>query len=176
VIFTPTPLPGAYLIELEKHEDERGFFARAFCTEEFARQGLPTQIMQANLSYNQHSGTLRGLHYQKSPHSEPKLVRVIRGSVYEVIIDLRPDSATYCQWYGMRQDWQERRALFIPACFAHGFLTLTPDSELYYEMFAMYNPEAASGVRYDDPCFHIEWPADIQVIADKDRNWPDFTP
>ena len=176
MIFTPTPLPGAYLIELEKYEDERGFFARAFCTEEFARQGLPTRIMQANLSYNRHSGTLRGMHFQKDPHGEPKLIRVMRGSVYEVIIDLRPDSATYCQWHGIRQDWQQRQALFIPAGVAHGFLTLAPESELYYEMFAMYNPEAASGVRYDDPCFNIVWPADIQVITEKDRTWPDFQP
>lgn len=174
MIFQETPLAGAFLMNLERNADERGFFARAFCAEEFAAQGLPTRIAQSNLSYNEAAGTLRGMHYQAAPHEEEKLVRVIQGSLYDVIIDLRPGSSTYCRWFGVHLDSERQQALFIPGGMAHGFLTLSPKTIMLYEMFAFFHPASAGGVRYDDPAFGIEWPAAVRVISQKDRQWPDF--
>lgn len=174
--FHLTPLEGAILVELQPYGDERGFFARVFCQDEFASQGLPTEIKQSNLSFNQQAGTLRGMHFQRQPHGEAKLVRCITGAVYDVIVDLRPGSATYCQWYAVRLDAQTHYALFIPAGIAHGFLTLVDRTMVLYEMFEAYHPGSASGVRYNDPVFGIEWPDEIKVIAEKDQAWPDFRP
>lgn len=174
--FHSIPLNGAYLVELEPHGDERGYFARAFCQTEFDGMGLPTEIKQSNLSFNQHAGTLRGMHYQHAPHAEPKLVRVVVGAVYDVLIDLRKDSSTYCQWYGVKLDVDSKRAIFIPAGMAHGFLTLVDETLVHYEMFENYHPASVAGVRFDDPVFGIEWPEEVRVIAEKDKNWSDYQP
>lgn len=169
--FSPTPLAGAFLIDLEHHEDERGFFGRAFCQAEFREMGLYTEIKQSNLSSNRFAGTLRGMHYQCEPHQEAKLVRVMRGACYDVLIDLRKESPTYCQWYGVQLDEKLLRAVYIPEGMAHGFLTLEDDTLVHYEMFAAYHPQSARGVRFDDPAFNIQWPAEVKIIAEKDRQW-----
>ncbi|NSW50936.1 MAG: dTDP-4-dehydrorhamnose 3,5-epimerase family protein [Anaerolineae bacterium] len=176
MIFTELPLPGAYRVALDRREDDRGWFARAFCTREFAENGLPTAIMQSNLSYNTASGTLRGMHYQREPYGEAKLVRVIQGRVYDVIIDLRPVSPAYCRWYGTVLDSGNAAALYIPAGMAHGFLTLEDETVVHYEMFTEYHAPSAAGVRYNDPLFGIEWIAPVRVIAEKDRQWADYQP
>jgi dTDP-4-dehydrorhamnose 3,5-epimerase len=172
--FQAVPLTGAYVIELEPHEDHRGFFARAFCQAEFEKQGLPTEIKQSNLSCNHCKGTLRGLHYQVKPHCEAKLIRVIKGAVFDVIVDLRSDSSTYCQWFGIELKASEYKAVFVPEGMAHGFLTLADETLIFYEMFESYHPECARGVRYNDPAFGIRWPAEIKIISEKDQRWPDF--
>jgi len=172
--FLPTSLVGAFIIELEPHNDKRGFFARSFCQEEFKRHGLPIEIKQSNLSFNQRSGTLRGMHYQRVPYSEAKLVHCIAGSIYDVIIDLRPNSPTYCHWHGVQLNAENHRATFIPEGMAHGFLTLVDETLVQYEMFESYHAELGAGVRYDDPVFGIEWPAEVRVISEKDQSWPDF--
>ena len=170
--FFSTPLTGAYLIELEPHEDDRGFFGRAFCQAEFQKNGLQTVIKQSNLSSNRFAGTLRGMHYQCEPYQEAKLVRVMRGACYDVLVDLRKDSPTYCQWYGVQLDAKQLRAVYIPEGMAHGFLTLEDDTLVHYEMFETYHPESACGVRFDDPVFNIQWPAEVKIVAEKDRKWP----
>lgn len=173
--FTETELPGAFVIELERREDERGFFARAWCEQEFAENGLDTRISQSNLSYNQRAGTLRGMHYQAPPHAEVKLVRCTRGAVYDVIVDLRPASSTYMRWIGVELSAENGRALYVPEGFAHGYQTLADDTETYYQVSAPYAPTAERGVRWDDPAFGIDWPpADDRVISTKDRAWPDY--
>lgn len=174
--FLLTPVDGAYLVDLEPHEDQRGSFARTFCQEEFQRQGLPTQIRQSNLSNNPYQGTLRGLHYQVEPHCEAKLIRVVRGRVYDVIVDLRKESPTFCQWFGTYLDDQECKAIFVPGGVAHGFLTLLKNTLIFYEMFEFHHPESARGIRYDDPLLDIHWPAEIKVISEKDQHWPNFQP
>lgn len=177
MIFTPTRLPGAYLIDLEKHVDERGFFARAWCQREFAAHGLTARVVQCNLSYNPRKGTLRGMHYQVAPHAEAKLVRCIRGAIYDVIIDLRPDSPTYMQWLGVELTADNRRLLFVPEGFAHGFQTLADDTEVFYQVSAFYHPEAERGVRWNDPLFGIVWPeVEQRLISPKDQSWPDYQP
>jgi dTDP-4-dehydrorhamnose 3,5-epimerase len=176
VIFTETELPGAYVIDLERRGDERGFFARAWCAEEFAEQGLSTKLVQANLSFNVHAGTVRGMHFQVDPQAEAKLVRCTRGSIYDVIIDLRPESSTYKRWIGVGLDAENRRALYVPEGFAHGYQTLAPETETFYQVSAFYTPEAEGGVRWDDPAFGIDWPDPQNAfLSEKDRNWPDFT-
>lgn len=172
--FTETPLPGAYLIELEPHADERGFFARSFCQHEFEAQGLSSTVVQCNVSYNKHPGTLRGMHYQAAPHAEVRVVRVTAGAIYDVIVDLRADSPCRFKWYGVELSAENRAALYVPEGFAHGFLTLTAGAEVFYLMSAFYEPDAARGVRWDDPQFSIEWPAQPVVISDRDRSYPDF--
>jgi dTDP-4-dehydrorhamnose 3,5-epimerase len=175
VIFTETELPGAYVIDLERREDERGFFARTWCADEFAEHGLNTRLVQANMSWNPLKGTVRGMHFQREPHAEVKVIRVTRGAIYDVIIDLRPDSATFKRWTGVNLDAVNGRALYIPEGFAHGFQTLEPHSEVHYLVSEFYTPSAEGGVRWDDPAFAIEWPpADERVISEKDRSWPDF--
>ena len=174
--FEGLDLPGAHLVELERHDDERGFFARAFCEHEFAQQGLPTRFPQWNISYNREPLTLRGMHYQAAPHRESKLVRCISGAIHDVIVDLREGSATRWRWLGIELDAERRAALFVPAGFAHGFLTLRPHTEVFYQMGEIYEPEAARGFRWDDPRFGIRWPAAPSVISDRDRSYPDFEP
>jgi dTDP-4-dehydrorhamnose 3,5-epimerase len=176
VIFAETKLGGAFLVDLERREDERGFFARTWCADEFADHGLVNEVVQANVSWNAQQGTLRGMHFQQPPHAETKLVRCTRGAIYDVIVDLRPDSETYKRWLGVELTHENRRALFVPEGFAHGYQTLVPDTEVVYQVSAAYAPDAEGGVRWDDPAFGIEWPDPGNVLlSDKDRSWPDFT-
>jgi dTDP-4-dehydrorhamnose 3,5-epimerase len=176
VIFTETELPGAYVIDLERREDERGFFARAWCADEFAQHGLSTKLVQANLSFNVQKGIVRGMHFQVEPHAEDKLVRCTRGAIYDVIIDLRPESDTYKRWLGVELDADSRRALYVPQGFAHGYQTLAPDTETFYLVSEWYTPDAERGVRWDDPAFGIEWPDPANaILSEKDRSWPDFS-
>jgi dTDP-4-dehydrorhamnose 3,5-epimerase len=172
MIFTETALKGAYIIDLQPIEDERGFFARSFCLQEFAAYGLKTGVAQCNVSFNKIKGTLRGMHFQKPPKAEAKLVRCTRGEIFDVIIDLRPDSPTYCQWEGVVLSADNHRSLYIPEGFAHGFQTLEENSEVFYQMFECYAPECASGVRWDDPAIGIHWPLPNPVMSDKDRSYP----
>lgn len=175
MIFTKTGLREAYLIDLEKREDQRGFFARAWCQREFEEHGLVPRVVQTNISYNKYKGTLRGMHYQRAPHAETKLVRCTRGAIYDVIIDLRPDSLTYKQWLGVELTAANYRILYVPEGFAHGFQTLMDEVEVTYQVSQFYTPEAEGGLRYNDPAFGIDWPLEIQVISDKDKNWPDYS-
>lgn len=170
--FTKTDLADAVLIELEKREDERGFFARTFCIEEFDRAGLETRFVQANHSHNVAAGTLRGMHFQRQPHGEIKVVRCVRGAIHDVIIDLRPESATYRRWQGFDLDAESGRMLYVPAGFAHGFQTLTDETDVTYQVSYPYTPAAEGGVRWDDPMFGIVWPRPVTVISDKDAAWP----
>ena len=172
--FHETPLAGAFVIELEKRGDERGFFARAFCQREFAEHDLPTDFVQMNNSLSADRGTLRGMHYQLAPDAETKLVRCVRGALWDCIIDLRPESATFGQWFGAELSAENRRMLLAPKGFAHGFITLTDDTEAFYFVDAFYAPEQERGVRWNDPRFNIEWPIEPVVLSDKDANHGDF--
>lgn len=174
--FIETKLPGAFVVEIEKREDSRGFFARTWCRREFEQHGLSTAVMQANLSFNRSRGTLRGMHYQAEPYGETKLVRCTQGAIYDVIIDLRPASPTYLQHVGVELSAGNFRMLFVPEMFAHGFQTLTDEAVVAYQVGQFYTPGAERGVRFDDPLFGIAWPLPVTVISDKDRTWPDFTP
>ena len=175
MIFTPTELDGAWLVDLDRREDDRGFFARAWCEREFAEHGLSTEVVQCNISFNHRKGTLRGMHYQVEPHAEIKLVRCTRGALFDVIVDLRPDSPTHARWLGVELTADNRRALYIPAGFAHGYQTLADATETFYQVSAFWTPEAERGVRWDDPAFGIEWPdPDPPVLSEKDRAWPDY--
>jgi dTDP-4-dehydrorhamnose 3,5-epimerase len=177
MIFRELRLKGAYEIELELHADERGSFARTYCGREFERHGLNPRIAQCNVSYNRRSGTLRGMHYQVPPHQEAKLVRCTRGALYDVIVDLRPDSPTYCEWTALelRADpGATSKMLYIPEGFAHGFQTLEDDTDVFYQMSAFYVPEAARGFRWNDPAFSINWPGPVTVISDRDRTYADL--
>jgi dTDP-4-dehydrorhamnose 3,5-epimerase len=171
MIFTETKLEGAFIIDLELRKDTRGFFARTFCINEFEAHGLQTTIAQCNVSFNNKKGTLRGMHYQTPPSQETKLVRCIHGAIYDVIIDLRPESPTYLSHIGVELTAENRRALYIPDRFAHGFQTLTDDTEVMYQMGDFYAPEYASGYLYDDPAFGIRWPLPVSEISEKDRAW-----
>jgi dTDP-4-dehydrorhamnose 3,5-epimerase len=176
--FMQTPLPGVWILELEEIEDERGWFARTFDEQEFRARGLNPDVVQCNASFNARRGTLRGMHYQAEPHGESKLVRCVRGAIFDVAVDLRPDSPTYRAWHGLELSAENRSAFYIPAGLAHGFQTLTDDSEVLYQMGNAYVPEAARGVRWDDPAFAIQWPAldGERVISDKDASYPSFRP
>lgn len=174
MIFKESKLKGAFVIDLEKHQDERGFFARTFCRKELQDHGLIADVAQANMSLSKARGTLRGMHYQKAPYEETKLVRCIRGALYDVIIDLRPESPTYKQWIGVELSADNYRMLFVPKNFAHGFITLAEDTEVTYMVSQYYSPGAELGIRWNDPQFAIEWPIDVTVISPKDANWPDF--
>jgi dTDP-4-dehydrorhamnose 3,5-epimerase len=174
VRFEPTPVAGAVVVELDRHEDERGFFARTWCVDEFAAAGLPDHFVQSSVSWNEHRHTLRGMHWQAEPHGESKLVRCTRGAIVDVVVDLRPESPTYLQHVAVGLDEVNRRALFIPAGLAHGFLTLEPGTEVLYQMDTRYVPEAARGARWDDPAFDIEWPALPEVISERDCSYPDL--
>ena len=174
MFFTETELTGAYIIDLDRREDNRGFFARTWAQEEFEAHGLNSRVVQANLSYNHTRGTIRGMHYQRAPYAETKLVRCVQGAIYDVIIDLRPESATYKRWIGVELTAQNRRALFIPEGFAHGFQTLADNSDVTYQVSEFYTPGAEGGIRYNDPAFEIQWPLEVTVISEKDKQWPDF--
>jgi dTDP-4-dehydrorhamnose 3,5-epimerase len=176
MIFTETTLTGAFLIEPERLTDERGFFARTWCQQEFAAIGLDPQWVQCNISFNERRGTLRGMHYQAAPYAETKLVRCTMGAIYDVIIDLRPDSATFRQWLAVELTADNRLMLFIPEGFAHGFQTLTDGTEVFYLMSQVYAPEYARGVRWDDSAFKVSWPAEKRVISERDRSFADFLP
>lgn len=174
MIFTETRLAGAFVIELERHTDERGFFARTFCQKEFEAHGLNAHVAQCNVSFNKRKGTLRGMHYQAAPFTEAKLVRCTLGSIYDVIIDLRPASATFKRHFAMELSAENRRMLYIPEDFAHGFQTLEDDTEVFYQMAQRYSAEHARGVRWNDPAFGIEWPKGERIIIERDQNYPDF--
>jgi dTDP-4-dehydrorhamnose 3,5-epimerase len=174
-----TELPGAFVVELEPLRDERGWFARTYDAEAFAALGLDARVSQCNTSFNERAGTLRGLHYQAEPHGEGKLVRCTRGAVFDVFVDLRPDSPTFCRWQGFELRADGVVSLFIPAGFAHGFQTLEDGSEVHYQMGAPYVPGTGRGVRWDDPAFGIEWPEPPpggRVISERDATYPDFEP
>jgi dTDP-4-dehydrorhamnose 3,5-epimerase len=175
VIFNETKLNGAYIIEIEKLKDHRGFFARTWCQNEFKDSGLTSRLVQANLSYNSKVGTLRGMHYQLSPYEETKLVRCTKGAIYDVIIDLRPASPTYTQWIGVELTAENYKMLYVPENFAHGFQTLRDNTEVTYQVSQFYTPDSESGIRWNDPAFKINWPIEVQVISDKDKNWTDFS-
>lgn len=176
MIFTETKLKGAFLIDFEKREDSRGFFARAFCEKEFAAKGLETRIVQANASFNHKKGTLRGMHRQIDPYQEVKIIRCTRGAILDVIIDLRPQSPTFKQWIAVELTEDNHKTLYVPKDFGHGYLTLRDKSEVIYFVTQFYQPNSESGLRWNDPAFGIEWPKDVPIvdITDKDRNWPDF--
>jgi dTDP-4-dehydrorhamnose 3,5-epimerase len=178
VILEETRLAGAFVIEIEPLRDERGFFARTFDRELLERHGLAADVIQSSVSFNERAGTLRGMHYQAEPHGEEKLVRCTRGAVLDVIVDLRPESPTYCEWLAVELDERSRRALYIPRGIAHGFQTLADSSELLYQMSTPYVPGAGRGVRWDDPAFGIEWPEPPagRIMSERDRTYPDFAP
>jgi dTDP-4-dehydrorhamnose 3,5-epimerase len=175
VIFTETKLQGAFILELEKREDDRGFFARSWCQREFQAHNLNPRLVQCNISFNRMKGTLRGMHYQAAPLAEAKLVRCTVGALYDVIIDLRPDSPTYKQHVGEVLSAANYKMMYVPEGFAHGFQTLEDNTEIFYQMSEFYSPEHARGVRYNDPAFGIKWMIGNPVIVDRDRNYPDFT-
>lgn len=172
--FTATEIAGAWLIDIDRLADERGFFARVWCRQEFAAHGCETEMAQASLAFTGRRGTLRGLHYQAEPHEEAKLVRCTRGSAYLVVADRRPTSTTYLRWIAAELTADNRRALYVPPGCAQGYQTLADDTELLYQMTARYAPESARGIRYDDPAFAISWPLPITLISERDRSWPDF--
>lgn len=174
MIFKELDLKGAYVIELEEFKDERGFFARAWCQNEFNEHGLNSSVVQANLSYNAKKATLRGMHYQVAPHEESKLVRCIRGAIFDAIIDLRPQSPTYKDWVGVELSSENRKMLYVPEGFGHGFQTLVDQTEVFYQVTEFYTPGAERGARYNDPAFKITWPLEVDVISEKDAHWRDF--
>ena len=172
--FHETSLPGVYVIEPKRLSDERGFFARTFCTEDFAVRGLDARVVQSSISFNPTRGTLRGMHYQAEPHGENKIIRCTMGAIWDCLIDLRPGSPTYKQWTAETLTAENRRLFYVPEGVAHGFLTLEPNSEVFYEISTIYVPDAGRGVRWDDPAFGIEWPDRPQLMSDRDRSYPDF--
>jgi dTDP-4-dehydrorhamnose 3,5-epimerase len=176
VIFRETALKGAYVIEPERKEDDRGFFARTWCRDEFASHGLSTALVQCNISYNHKRGTLRGMHFQKAPHAEVKLVRCTAGAIFDVIVDLRPSSPTYTRHVSVVLSSANRQMLYIPEGMAHGFQTLEDSTEVFYQMSHRYDALSAGGVRWNDPQFGIAWPPATRIIAERDQQYPDFIP
>jgi dTDP-4-dehydrorhamnose 3,5-epimerase len=176
MLFHALELAGAYVIEMEKIEDDRGFFARTWCQREFLEHGLDPQLVQCNISFNRHQGTLRGMHYQLPPHAETKLVRCVRGAIYDVIIDLRPDSATFLKSCGTELSEENGRMYYVPKGFAHGFVTLSERTEIFYQMSTFFAPAYARGVRWNDPLFGIEWPGAVTKISAKDLHLANATP
>lgn len=172
--FTPTPLPGAYILDIEPRADERGFFARTWCRQEFQEHGLVADLAQCSLSLTRKKGTIRGMHFQKPPHEEAKVVRCSRGRIYDVILDLRPASATFKRWFAVDLTAADHKALYVPPGFAHGFQTLDDECEVLYQMSCPYRAASASGARWDDPAFRITWPLPVSVISQTDRSYPDF--
>jgi dTDP-4-dehydrorhamnose 3,5-epimerase len=173
VIFRDLGIPGAFLVEPERVEDERGFFARTWCEREFAEHGIEARTVQCNVSFNRKRGTLRGMHYSVAPGGEQKLVRCTRGRVHDVLLDLRPESPAYLQWRATELSADNRLMLFVPLGVAHGFVTLEAESEVFYQMTEFYDPACARGVRWNDPAFGIEWPEPVRVISDRDAHYPD---
>ena len=176
VRFTETTLPGAYVIDLDRYEDHRGFFARTWCRREFGEHGLEQEFVQASISHSYRRGTVRGMHYQVAPHEEVKLVRCTRGAILDVIIDLRPNETTYTRHFAVELSVENGRALYVPEGFAHGFQTLQDDTEVCYHMSEFHSPDAARGVRWDDPLFEIDWPIADPVIKERDASYPDYEP
>jgi dTDP-4-dehydrorhamnose 3,5-epimerase len=175
MIYIETKLPGAYVIKIKSLNDDRGMFGRSFCRREFSERGLNPDVAQCSISFNLKSGTLRGMHYQKEPHAEDKVVRCTRGSLYDVIIDLRANSPTFKQWVALELTEENRLMLYVPKGFAHGFKTLTDNTEVFYQMSEFYHPESACGVRWNDPAIGIHWPdKDRMIISDRDNSWPDY--
>lgn len=174
MIFTATPLAGAVVIEPKRFEDERGFFARSFCAREFEAHGLNPRVVQCSISFNRKRGTLRGLHLQRSPHAEARLVRCTAGALYDVILDLRPESPTFRRHCGVELRARNRKMLYVPEGCAHGFQTLEDDTEVFYQMSEFFVPDAAAGVRWNDPAFGITWPLAVTMISERDRTCPDF--
>ena len=171
MIFTETKLKGAFIIDIEPREDERGFFARSWCEDEFQKHGLNPRLVQCNISFNKKRGTLRGMHYQIAPFAEAKVVRCTMGAIYDVIIDLRSDSPAFKQWVSVELTAENRRAFYIPEGFAHGFQTLMDNTEAFYQMSEFYHPECARGVRWDDPAFEIEWLEKEKIVSNKDQSY-----
>jgi dTDP-4-dehydrorhamnose 3,5-epimerase len=174
--FRETAIEGVWLVEPERYEDERGFFARTWDAEEFERRGLSGRFVQASISFNRRRGTLRGMHFQDAPHEEAKLVRCTSGSIFDVAVDLRTGSPTHRRWVGAELSAENRLALYVPEGCAHGFLTLTDDAEIAYEISAFHAPDAARGVRWDDPAIGIDWPGEVLVVNERDRTYPDLLP
>jgi dTDP-4-dehydrorhamnose 3,5-epimerase len=177
VKFLETRLSGAYLVEPERHEDERGFFARTWCREEFGAHGLVPELAQCSVSRNKAVGTLRGLHFQRAPHEEAKLVRCTAGAIFDVIVDLRPASPNHAKWFGVELDAERGKALYVPKGFAHGFQTLVDGAEVLYMISDPFVPDASAGVRWNDSAFGIDWPhVKERTISERDRTWPDYVP
>lgn len=172
--FVATPIAGAFLVETEPAVDDRGFFARTFCRDEFMAHGLEPDLAQCSISFNKRRGTLRGLHYQTKPYEEAKLVRCTQGGVFDVMLDLRLDSPSYLAWFGVELNAMNRHALYIPEGVAHGFQTLTDDTEVFYQMSKSYHPESARGVRWNDPAFNIRWPHSEPTISVRDQSYPSW--
>jgi dTDP-4-dehydrorhamnose 3,5-epimerase len=172
--FTETPIAGAYIIEVDRIGDDRGHFGRLWCEREYQEVGLVAKIVQSNIGVNPFAGTQRGLHYQKAPHLEAKIVRCSRGAMFDVIVDVRPDSPTHCEWFGMELTAENATMLYVPEGCATGYITLVDDTEMYYHATASYHPESATGVRCNDPAFGIQWPREPSIISDGDRDWPDY--
>ncbi len=174
MIFTETKLKGAFIIEIKKLEDERGFFGRAWCHNEFKEHGLNPNICQINTSYTKKKGTIRGLHYQVDPYQETKFIRCTRGRIFDVIIDLRPGSPTFMQWIGNELSSDSYKMVYVPEYFAHGILSLEDNSEVYYPVSQFYTPGAERGIRWNDPAFNIQWPVKVEIVSEKDNSHPDF--
>ena len=175
MIFNETKLPGAFIIEVQRLEDDRGFFGRTFCRNEYAGRGLNPDVAQCNISFNRDAGTLRGMHYQSAPHAEDKLIRCTRGKLYDVIVDLRRESPTFRQWIALELTEDNRWMLYVPKGCAHGFQTLEDNTEVFYQMSEFYHPESACGVRWNDPVFGIQWPSGVQaILSERDFRWPDY--
>jgi dTDP-4-dehydrorhamnose 3,5-epimerase len=172
--FIPTPLPGAFVIEPQLFTDDRGFFTRTFSKKEFAEHGCNSELLECNVSFNRRAGTLRGMHFQNPPHAQSKLVRCTRGAIWDAIIDLRPESSTFKKWFGVELTADNRKQLYIPEGFAHGFITLADGTEVFYQMGNVYNAAASGGVRWNDPAFGIRWPREVSVIIERDATYPDF--
>jgi len=175
MIFTKTPVDGAYIIELQRLEDERGFFARSFCQHEFQEHGLNPNVAQCNISYNQIKGTLRGMHFQAAPHEEAKLVSCIQGAIYDMIIDIRPCSSSYGHHFAIELTAEKHNALYVPEGFAHGFLTLEPHTSVFYQMSEFYASGYGRGFRWNDPAFNIKWPEPPRLISERDANYPNYS-
>ena len=173
--FRTTPVQGAYVIDVDRIGDSRGYFGRLWCENELREQGLVSCIKQSNVGFSPQAGTLRGLHYQRPPHQEVKIVRCTRGRVFDVVVDIRPDSPTFKEWYGLELNPDNGSMLYVPEGCATGYLTLEDDSEIYYNTSELYAPDAATGIRYNDSMFGIEWPGEIKVLSDSDKGWPDFS-
>jgi len=174
LIFSKLALRDAYLVELDKHGDQRGYFARLYCQNEFEEHGLVPHVVQANVSFSKIKGTLRGLHYQDEPYAETKYIRCVKGAIYDVIIDIQPGSPTFMQWLAVELTADNYKMIYVPKGYAHGFQSLAPDTEVTYLVSEFYTPQAEGGIRYDDLAFEIDWPLPVTEISEKDRTWPDF--
>ncbi|MBI3370390.1 MAG: dTDP-4-dehydrorhamnose 3,5-epimerase [Betaproteobacteria bacterium] len=175
MIFNDTPIPGAHVVELEPISDGRGFFARTWCADEFRRKGLNPAMAQCSVSFNASRGTVRGMHYQVKPHAEAKLVRCTMGKLFDVIVDVRPDSPAFKQWFSVELSAENRRMIYIPEGVAHGFQTLEDSTEVSYQIAEFYHPDLGRGIRWNDPSFQVPWPLDVRIISERDRNYPDFS-